>query len=197
MQNNLIQPKNISVKPSNNIETERLILKPTSNDDAEFIFELLNSPKWIKFIGDRNIKSLKDAVDYIEGRIRPQQIRLGYSNYTVIRKKDGAKIGSCGLYDRPGIEGIDLGFAFLPDFEKQGYGFEGANILLDAAINKFELNQVSAITLKENKASQKLLEKLGLKHIRNIVLPRNDEELMLYQLKIEEDGIKNHGAKIK
>lgn len=183
------------MKPSQNIETNRLILKPTSSDDAEFIYELLNSPKWIKFIGDRNIKNLEDAVAYIEERIRPQQIRLGYSNYTVIRKKDGAKIGSCGLYDRPGIDGIDLGFAFLPHFEKQGYAFEGANKLLDAAIHKFELDQVSAITLKENEASQKLLEKLGLKHIRNIVLPRDEEELMLYQLKVEEDGIKNtaHG----
>ncbi|NEN23899.1 GNAT family N-acetyltransferase [Cryomorpha ignava] len=180
------------MKPSNNIETERLILKPTSNDDAEFIYDLLNSPKWLKFIGDRNIKNLEDAVAYIEERIRPQQIRLGYSNYTVIRKKDGAKIGSCGLYDRPGIEGIDLGFAFLPDFEKQGYGFEGANMLLDAAINQFELEQVSAITLKENKASQKLLEKLGLKHIRNIVLPRDPDELMLYQLNVDAEGIKNN-----
>lgn len=181
------------MKPANNIETERLILKPTSSDDAEFIHELLNSPKWLKFIGDRNVKTIEDAVAYIEERIRPQQIRLGYSNYTVIRKKDGAKIGSCGLYDRPGIEGIDLGFAFLPDFEKQGYGFEGANMLLDAAINKFQLDQVSGITLKENKASQKLLEKLGLKHIRNIILPHAEEELMLYQLKIQEDGIKNQG----
>lgn len=185
------------MKPAANIETERLILKPTSNDDAPFIFDLLNSPKWIKFIGDRNIKNLDDAIAYIEERIRPQQIRLGYSNYTVIRKKDGAKIGSCGLYDRHGIEGIDLGFAFLPSFENKGYGFESANRLLDAAINQFELEQVSAITLKQNTSSQKLLEKLGLKHIRNIVLPRADEELMLYQLKIDEDGIKNQGAEMK
>ena len=171
------------MKPNANLETERLILKPTVTDDAVFIFDLLNSPKWKKFIGDRQIHSLADAIAYIEERIRPQQVRLGYSNYTVIRKKDGAKIGSCGLYDRQDLEGIDLGFAFLPDFEKQGYGFESANKLLDTAINKFELEQVSAITTRENTASQKLLKKLGLKHIRNIVLPRDDAELMLYQIK--------------
>lgn len=175
------------MKSATTFETERLILKPTSNEDAEFIFDLLNSPKWLKFIGDRNISNLADAVAYIEERIRPQQVRLGYSNYTVIRKKDGAKIGSCGLYDRQGLEGIDLGFAFLPDFEKQGYGFESANRLLDAAIHQFELEQVSAITLKENISSQKLLEKLGLKFVQNIVLPRDAEEMMLYQLKLDKN----------
>jgi len=171
------------LKPEANFETERLILKPTEIDDAAFIYDLLNSPKWLKFIGDRNIHNLESAIAYIEERIRPQQVRLGYSNYTVIRKKDGAKIGSCGLYDRQDLEGIDLGFAFLPKFEKQGYGFESASSLLNAAINKFELDQVSAITTSENIASQRLLEKLGLKHIKNIVLPRDEAELMLYQMK--------------
>lgn len=188
-----LSTKNESVEPTNTIETERLILKLTSNDDAEFIFELLNTPKWLKFIGDRNIRSIEDAVAYIENRIRPQQVKNGYGNYTVIRKKDGAKIGSCGLYDRQGIEGINLGFALLPSFEKQGYGFECANAILDTAINKFELEQVSAITLKENTSSQNLLKKLGLKYVRNVVLPTDEEELMLFQLKVDSEGVKNTG----
>ena len=61
--------KTCSVKPSNNIETERLILKPTSSDDAEFIYELLNSPKWLKFIGDRNIKTIEDAASTVVDRV--------------------------------------------------------------------------------------------------------------------------------
>lgn len=173
------------MKPDATFETERLLLKPTTNDDAEFIFELLNTPKWLKFIGDRNIQTIEDAIAYIEQRIRPQQINLGYSNYTVIRKKDGAKIGSCGLYDRQELEGIDLGFAFLPSFEKKGYGFESANKLLDAAIYSFHLKQISAITSKHNVDSQKLLTKIGLKHIENIVLPQSSEEIMLFRINSE------------
>ena len=91
-------------------ETDRLYLRPTTVVDASFIMELLNTPKWIKYIGDRNIKSVADAALYIENKMLPQLEELGYSNYTVIRKSDLQKIGSCGLYNRKGIDGIDIGF---------------------------------------------------------------------------------------
>ena len=107
-------------------ETERLILKPASEEDASFIFELFNTPKWLQYIGDRNVKTVEDARDYIKTRMVPQLERLGYSNYVVIRKTDNCKVGTCGLYDREGLEGIDIGFAFLPEYEKKGYAFEGA-----------------------------------------------------------------------
>ena len=96
------------------IATERLVLKPTTLEDAAFILELLNSPKWLKFIGDRNVKSIAEAEAYIKERMLPQFERLGFTNNVVIRKADGKKIGACGLYDRDGLEGIDIGFAFLP-----------------------------------------------------------------------------------
>ncbi|MDZ7612933.1 MAG: GNAT family N-acetyltransferase [Flavobacteriaceae bacterium] len=83
-------------------ETSRLILRPTTEEDAEFVNELLNTPKWLEHIGDRNVHSVEDAIQYIKSRISPQLERLGFSNYTLIRKSDGVKIGSCGLYDRRG-----------------------------------------------------------------------------------------------
>lgn len=169
------------MKPDRYFETSRLILKPTTTDDAEFTFALLNSSKWLKYIGDRNIKTLADAVTYIEEKIRPQQIQLGYCNYTVIRKSDGAKIGSCGLYQRQELEHIDIGFAFLPNYEKHGYGFESAQKLLDAGFNTFNLNKICAITTRKNLDSQRLLEKLGLHYIREIVFPNKDEKMMYYE----------------
>jgi RimJ/RimL family protein N-acetyltransferase len=103
------------------IKTKRLFLMPTSEKDSDFIFKLLNSPKWIKYIGDRNIKSLDDAKQYIVEKILPQYKRLGFGTFTVIRKFDNSKIGTCGLYDREGLEGIDLGFVFLPEFKKKWF----------------------------------------------------------------------------
>ena len=138
-------------------ETERLLLKPMSKEDASFLLELLNSPKWIKYIGDRNVNTIKEAETYIKHKMTPQLKKLGFSSYTVIRKTDNAKVGSCGLYDREGLEGIDLGFAFLPLYEKMGYAFESANKLKDLAFNQFNLKHISAITTSENKDSQKLL----------------------------------------
>ncbi|MCX2740199.1 GNAT family N-acetyltransferase [Pontibacter anaerobius] len=163
-------------------ETERLILRPTSHEDAPFIFELLNTPQWLKYIGDRNVTSIKAAEEYIRSRMQPQFERLGYGNYTITRKSDGTKLGTCGLYDREGLNGVDIGYALLPQFAKQGYAFEAASKVLEAASDNFKLDQICAITSKENTASQKLLEKLGLKYIQLVRLPKDDEELLLYEL---------------
>ncbi len=162
-------------------DTERLILKPTTESDAALIFELFNTPSWLRFIGDRNIHSIDAARQYINTHMLPQLKRLGYSSYTIVRKVDGEQLGTCGLYDRNGLEGIDIGFALLPGCERQGYGFEAASRVLLAAFKVFDLNEVNAITTKQNFASQKLLEKLGLRFADYIVM--GDEELMLYQIK--------------
>ena len=163
-------------------ETQRLILKQTSIDDAGFILELLNTPKWLKYIGDRHVHSVKDAIEYIATKITPQFDRLGFGNFIVIRKNDNTKVGTCGLYDREGIDGVDIGFGFLPDYEKKGYAFEASIKIKELALETFKLKQINAITDLENLASQKLLAKLGLKYIKNIKLPDSEDELMFYQL---------------
>lgn len=164
-------------------ETERLLLKATSIEDALFILELMNSPKWIKNIGDRNVRTEEEAIAYIKTKMLPQQERLGFSNYTVIRKSDGIKMGTCGLYDREGLEGFDIGFAFLPRYEKQGYAFEASNTLKELAFSKFDINEINAITIKDNLSSQKLLERLGLKLIGPVRLQNDEEELLLYKIR--------------
>ncbi|MDL5513130.1 GNAT family N-acetyltransferase [Arenibacter sp. M-2] len=168
--------------PYKTFVTERLTLKPTSAEDAAFIYELFNTPKWLKNIGDRNINSPEMAKEYILSKMKPQLERLGYSNYTLIRKTDKVKIGCCGLYDREGLEGIDIGFAFLPQYEGQGFAFEAADKLKNIAFDEFGLHSLSAITSKHNVASQRLLEKLGLALAGTTTLPNGKEELLLYKI---------------
>jgi len=163
-------------------ETERLVLQPTTEEDAGFILELLNSPKWLAYIGDRNVHTEEDAIQYIKNKISPQLEKLGFSNYTLIRKTDGVKIGSCGLYDREGLEGIDIGFALLPAYEGMGYGFESASKILEIGKTEFNIEMISAITTKNNLASQRLIEKLGLRYIQTIRIPNDEEELLLYRI---------------
>ncbi|WP_276388407.1 GNAT family N-acetyltransferase [Eudoraea chungangensis] len=165
-------------------ETDRLFLRPTSIGDASFLLELMNTPKWLQFIGDRKIETLKDAEQYIEDKILPQLNRLGYSNYTVIRKSDDIKLGSCGLYDRDGVEGVDIGFAFLPAFEKMGYAFEAANKLKIKAGTVFGIKELYGITLQENEASQILLEKLGFTFKKMTRIPNDQADLMLYHISL-------------
>ncbi len=161
-------------------ETKRLLLKPTTVADTDFVYSIMNSPKFLQYIGDRKISSLKAAETYIKERMLPQLERLGYSNYTVITKADNSKIGFCGFYDREGVDGIDIGFAFLEEYIGKGYAFESANRLMDAAVNDFGITKLSGITNKDNVPSQKLLEKIGLKYAKNIVLPKSTDEVMLY-----------------
>ena len=162
-------------------ETERLILRPTSKDDADFVLELMNTPKWIENIGDRKVYSLEDASNYISVKMLPQLEKLGYGNFTIIRKSDLQKIGSVGLYQRDGLDVTDIGFAFLPSYEKMGYALESANKIKTLAKQVFGLKKISAITIEANTASQKLLEKLGLVFIKMIRIADDSEELMYYE----------------
>ena len=163
-------------------ETERLIIRPTLEKDVEFIFKLLNTQKWIKYIGDRNIKTIEDARNHIKIKMLPQLKKLGYSSFTLITKENNQKIGVCGLYDREGLEGVDLGFALLPNFEKKGFSFEAANRIKKAAFNEFGIDTLQAITTEDNIASQKLLKKLGFNPAGTTILPNQNIELLVFKI---------------
>lgn len=170
------------MKKYKSYETQRLYLIPTDQDDAGFILELLNTPKWLQYIGDRNVHSISDAEKYISEKITPQFERLGFGNYTVVRKSDNVKVGSCGLYDREGLDGVDIGFGFLPEYERHGYALESAIKIKDVAINTYALKQINAITNKNNLSSQKLLNKLGLTFVKFVTLPTSNKPLIFYQI---------------
>ena len=165
------------------LQTDRLLLTPTSIEDAPLFLALLNTPKWIEFIGDRNVRTIEDAQKYISDRVLPQYERLGYGNYTVSLRTDGTKIGCCGLYDREGLQGVDIGFSYLPSYERKGYGYEAACCVRDAAFNDFGLQTIGAITIEKNVASRGLLEKLGLVFKKKIKLENAAEELLYYEIR--------------
>ncbi len=163
-------------------KTQRLLLRPTQEDDAEFILELFNSHNWITFIGDRNVNTAEEARVYIRDKMLPPLEEHGFSTYTLIRKSDQNKIGTVGLYDRKGLEGIDLGFALLPQYEKQGYAFEASNKLVGVAFEVLGLHTLKAITTDANLGSQKLLEKLNFTMTGYTELPEKEESFLLYIL---------------
>lgn len=163
------------------LETERLILQLVNIEDAEFILELYNSPNFVKFIGDRNLRTVKDAENYIKEKFLPHVDKYGFGSFVILRKSDRKKIGNVGIYMRDGLNAPDIGFSFLPEFEGKGYGFEASKKLMEVAFSEFDLKKISAITTKENIASQKLIEKLGLKYKSIVQLPDDPEDLMYYE----------------
>lgn len=173
------------MKKFSEFETERLYLKLATTADAAFFLALMNTPKWLAHIGDRKVYDLAQATQYIIDRMLPQHERLGFGNYVVVRKDDGVAIGSCGLFDREGLEGLDIGFAFLPEYEGKGYAFEASKELLKQSFTAFKVSELQAITTAENTGSQRLLEKLGLKFVGWTRIPGDDEELMQYRIQKE------------
>jgi [ribosomal protein S5]-alanine N-acetyltransferase len=163
------------------LETERLNLREIDSAvDAEFIFELLNTPKFLKYIGDRGVRSVEQASEFIEKRYRQSYRDHGFGLYIVELKTYNTPVGLCGFVKRDHFEFADIGFAFLPEFESRGYGFESANAVLDHGREKLGFTKVLAITSQNNDVSGKLLEKLGF-HFERIFTSPEGEDLKLFE----------------
>jgi [ribosomal protein S5]-alanine N-acetyltransferase len=146
------------------LNTERLILQRLNNSFAPLIFELLNTQGWIKFIGDRNVHNIEDANNYIN-KINSNQ-NIAYWAVTIA--STNTPIGLVTLIKRDYLNHPDIGFAFLPQYNGQGYAFEAANALLHFLTNNAGYNTIEACTLPDNVTSIKLLEKLGLQFTSQI-----------------------------
>lgn len=161
--------------------TNRLIISKVTLKDAPFFVDLMNTPSWLKYIGDRNIKSVEDAKNHLKKGILKSYKESGYGFYKVTKKSEPEKaIGIVGLVKRKELEYTDIGFAFLPNYEGKGYGYESSVAIMDMAKNKFKLNKVLAITNPDNKSSIHLLEKLGLSFQKRIKPFADNEELLLF-----------------
>lgn len=169
------------------LETERLRLRELTLSDAPFIVELVNSPGWLKFIGDRNIKTIEQAKTYLENGPLKSYYDNGFGLWLAETKDDNTPIGMCGILKRETLDHPDLGFAFLPEFIGKGYGFEAATATVAFAKEKLMLPTLCAITVPYNQNSIKLLEKVGMKFSKRICFPNNAEEFLLYQMSFQPD----------
>jgi RimJ/RimL family protein N-acetyltransferase len=162
------------------LETERLILRRLTVDDDEFILELLNDPSWLRFIGDKGVRTPDAARDYILKSLVSMYERLGFGLYLTELKGEGVPIGICGLNKRDSLEDVDIGFAFLPKFRGEGYAYESASAVMEYGKSNFGLNRLVAITSPDNYGSAKLLEKLGFNFERMVKLSDDSTEVRLF-----------------
>lgn len=161
-------------------ETERLRVRWLEAGDSAFILELVNEPSWIEFIGNKGVKSLQDAVRYIENGPVAMYVRVGFGLYMVELRDGREPIGICGLIKRDGLNDVDLGFAFLPRFWRNGYAFESAAAVMRYGRTALGLHRIVAILSRDNHRSSKLLGRLGFSFEGTVKLQPDDEELDLY-----------------
>jgi len=164
----------------NILETERLILRQFSLEDAPFILELVNDPSFIQNIGDRGVRTLDDARSYIQKGPVASYARNGFGLYLVALKDTGESLGMCGLIRRDGLDDVDIGYAFLPRFWSKGYAVEAARAVKIYAKDQVGLKRIVAITDPANEGSIRVLEKLGLHFEKTVRLSADDIELKLF-----------------
>ncbi len=171
------------------VETPRLTLRRFTLDDAEFIFGLLNQPSFLEFIGDKGVRTLDDARDYLlKGPIASYET-FGFGLYLVNRKQDGTPIGMCGLLKREALQDVDIGFAFLPEFWLKGYAVESASAVLEHGRHAFGLSRIVGVAKPENHASIRVLEKLGMSFEGRVrIMPEGPEDV-LYGIELKARAV--------
>ena len=162
------------------IETERLVLRELTAADTGFVLELLNESDFIRYIGDRGVRTLEDAARWIEAGPRANYTRLGFGHYAIELKSGGEAVGICGFRTRDGLDIPDLGYALLARYRASGYATEAARAALQYAARTLRLPRVAAICAPDNLASQAVLEKLGFAYDRTVRLPGEDHDVLVY-----------------
>ena len=162
------------------LETDRLLLRYFSADDVEFVVRLLNEPSFIEHIGDKGVRTLEEAKEYLlEGPLGSYE-RFGYGLNLVELKETGAPIGMCGLVRRDSLDDADIGYAFLEQHWGNGYAMESVEALLTHARETLRLGRIVAIVTPGNSSSISLLEKVGLKFERTIRMSDDDVDLKFF-----------------
>jgi [ribosomal protein S5]-alanine N-acetyltransferase len=161
-------------------ETERLVIRQLTLTDTAFVLDLLNTPTWIQYIGDRGIKTLDEARNYLLNGPLNSYKRYGFGLNLVALKDGEVPIGMTGLIKRDGLDHPDIGFALHPDYAGNGYAYESASAVMKHAKEDLRVPVIIAITTEDNLRSVALLQKIGLIYEKRVTLPGNPKEYMLF-----------------
>ncbi len=178
-----IKRKTAQKNMQSSLTTARLLIEPLSLNDSDFIFRLLNTEGWIRFIGNKNIETKNDADAYIK-KITENK---NYSYLVVRSKQDKKDLGIVTFIKREYLPHHDIGFAFLPEFTGKGYAYEAAYAFLNDLLINNKFSHLLATTLPENVNSISLIKKLGLKYEKEIM--EENETLHVYEVSADKLGI--------
>lgn len=169
-------------------QTERLIIRKITLEDAEFIFELMNQPSWIRFIGDRGLRTLETTIDYLRDGVLKTYADSEIGLFVIERKTDGVKVGVTSLIKRSDLPQIDLGFALLERYAGHGYAYESALATLGYYSSQLKLDTILAFSQPDNIRSAQLLQKLNFNPEKLINLSHTQTELQLWIYRTQYKG---------
>jgi RimJ/RimL family protein N-acetyltransferase len=172
------------------LETDRLRLRwfTATDTDADFLRALLNDPGWLANIGQRNVRTRRQALAWIATRHTANYGRAGFGFWAVERKSDGALLGMCGLVKRDTLMEVDVGYALMPAFRGQGYAHEAAAACVRYAHDVLGLPEVWGITGPDNAPSAGVLQRIGLRDAGITRLVGNDYDTWVFKSPRLEPG---------
>lgn len=162
-------------------QTERTLIERITLEDASFFVALVNSPDWLRYIGDRNVADVTDARRFLEEGFLQSYRDSGFGYYLIRDKIDREPIGICGFLKKHNLENPDFGFALLPEFYNQGFAFESSRATMDYGIEMFGFEVLDAVTLEENEKSIRLLQKLGFEREGVLQDDASQDNLLLFR----------------
>lgn len=164
------------------LETERLILRTWSLDDAPELFEICSDAEVMKYLGaGKPYETVEQADDFLRWAENYQK-ENGFCRWAVLLKENGEIVGSCGFARPHGTEEIELGYLFARKLWGKGLATEAARACLRYGFERLKFNEVIAVTDLENTASQKVLEKIGF--AKRGVERFGDEDNLIYLAKV-------------
>lgn len=182
----MVEGGNLKVsRPDWYLETERLVLRRVTLDDADLMLAVWNDPSFVRHVGDRGVRTTEQARAAIrEGALLLYE-DFGYGPYCMSLKEGGTLVGICGLFRRKNLEDPDIGFAVLPEYCGRGLAGEAAAAVVAHARNDLGISCLTAIVSPGNAASIGLIEKLGLTFERGITMPGEASEISLYSMRLD------------
>ena len=168
------------VLPAPVLTTQRLLLREFTLADAPFILELVNEPAYMRYIVDRNVRTLEEAAAYLRAGPLASYAQFGFGLWHVSLRATGEPIGKCGLLKRDWLPDPDIGYAILERYHGQGCAREAAQATLDYARKVLGVSRVLATTDPVNDASVALLMKLGFIEQGLVDAPGYDEPARLF-----------------
>lgn len=162
--------------------TDRLRLLRLEERDAGLMLAIWNDPDFIRFVGDRGIRTEQEALGALRDGALKQWSELGCGAYRVTKRGETEAMGICGLFKRENLDDPDIGYGFLPDHCGSGYAFEAACAVRDHARDSMGLNRICAIVSGDNARSIHLLDKLGMTRSGTVRMPDEDKDLLLFEI---------------
>jgi len=166
------------------IETERLILRRFTTDDAEEYFPLVADPAVNRYTGQNLVQTVEQVRQLLlDLPIRDYEV-IGYGRMACIEKSSGRLIGFSGMKYLPEFQEPDVGYRFVQDAWGKGYATESASVLMQQCIRDFKLRRVIGLVDRNNLGSSNVLKKLGLNFEREIKVDGYPTNLDFYGLDI-------------